>query len=95
MRAGSRFWDACLYRLRGEGGPARGQSQLPLLQLLYTIRSERQLVERLEFDMLFRWFVGLSIDEKVFDASTPRTVTACSRTRSPRSFCRRCSTCRR
>jgi transposase len=41
-----------------------------LLQLLYSIRSERQLVERLEFDMLFRWFVGLSIDEKVFDAST-------------------------
>ena len=41
-----------------------------LLQLLYSIRSERQLVERLEFDMLFRWFVGLSIDEKMFDAST-------------------------
>src|SRR6202046_3991922 len=41
-----------------------------LLQLLYSIRSERQLVERLEFDLLFRWFVGLSIDEKVFDAST-------------------------
>ena len=41
-----------------------------LLQLLYSIRSERQLVERLEFDMLFRWFVGLSIDEKIFDAST-------------------------
>jgi hypothetical protein len=40
------------------------------LQLLYSIRSERQLVERLEFDMLFRWFVGLSIDEKAFDAST-------------------------
>ena len=41
-----------------------------LLQLLYLIRSERQLVERIEFDLLFRWFVGLSIDEKVFDAST-------------------------
>src|SRR4029077_14097920 len=41
-----------------------------LLQLLYSIRSERQLVERIEFDMLFRWFVGLSIDERVFDAST-------------------------
>jgi transposase len=41
-----------------------------LLQLFYSIRSERQLVERLEFDMLFRWFVGLSIDERVFDAST-------------------------
>ncbi len=35
-----------------------------------SIRSERQLVERLEFDLLFRWFVGLTIDEKVFDAST-------------------------
>jgi len=41
-----------------------------LLQLLYSIRSERQLVERLEFDLLFRWFVGLAIDEKAFDAST-------------------------
>jgi len=41
-----------------------------LLQLLYSIRLERQLVERIEFDLLFRWFVGLSIDETVFDAST-------------------------
>jgi hypothetical protein len=41
-----------------------------MLQLLYSIRSERQLVERLEFDILFRWFVGLSMDERVFDAST-------------------------
>jgi transposase len=36
-----------------------------LLQLLYLIRSERQLVERLEF----RWFVRLSIDERVFDGA--------------------------
>ena len=41
-----------------------------MLQLLCTIRSERQLVERQEFDILFRWFVGLSIDERVFDASS-------------------------
>jgi transposase len=40
-----------------------------LLQLFYSIRSERQLVERLEFDLLFRWFVGLGIDDEVFDAS--------------------------
>jgi transposase len=40
-----------------------------LLQMLYTIRSERQLVERVEFDILFRWFVGLSLDEPVFDAT--------------------------
>ena len=38
--------------------------------LVYSIRSERQLVERLEFDLLFRWFVGLTIDERVFDVST-------------------------
>ena len=30
-----------------------------LLQILYSIRSERQMVERLSYDMLFRWFVGL------------------------------------
>lgn len=34
-----------------------------LLQAIYPIRSERQLMERLEFDLLFRWFVGLSSDE--------------------------------
>lgn len=41
-----------------------------LLQAFYTIRSERQLVERLDFDLLFRWFVGLGIDDRVWDAST-------------------------
>lgn len=41
-----------------------------LLQALYSIRSERQLMERLEFDLLFRWFVGLSADEPAWDAST-------------------------
>ncbi len=40
-----------------------------LLQILYSIRSKGQLVERLGFDLLFRWFVGLSIDVKAFDAS--------------------------
>jgi transposase len=38
-----------------------------LLQMLYSVRSERQLMERLEYDLLFRWFVGLSLDEKVWD----------------------------
>lgn len=41
-----------------------------LLQAFYSIRSERQLVERLEFDLLFRWFVGLGIDDAVWDHST-------------------------
>jgi len=40
-----------------------------LLQAFYTIRSERQLMERLNFDLLFRWFVGLGIDDEVWDHS--------------------------
>jgi transposase len=41
-----------------------------LLQVLYTIRSERLLMEQLEYNLLFRWFVGLSVDEPVWDHST-------------------------
>jgi len=36
-----------------------------LLQVLYTIRSERLLMEQLDYNLLFRWFVGLSMDDKV------------------------------
>ncbi len=41
-----------------------------LLQQLYTIRSERQLVEQLQYNLLFQWFVGLSLDDAVWDATT-------------------------
>ena len=41
-----------------------------LLQAFYLLRSERQLMERMEFDLLFRWFVGLGIDDAVWDATT-------------------------
>jgi transposase len=81
LRAMRRLANAALAELDGAFSvlyEACGRPSIPperllratLLQLLYSIRSERQLAERLEFDMLFRWFVGLSIDEKVFDAST-------------------------
>ncbi len=40
-----------------------------LLQAFYGVRSERQLMERLEFDLLFRWFVGLGVDDVVWDHS--------------------------
>jgi transposase len=43
-----------------------------LLQALYTIRSERLLVEQLEYNLLFRWFVGLAMDDAVW---TPTTFT--------------------
>src|SRR5207249_9562063 len=41
-----------------------------LLQLLYSVRSERLLMELLDYNLLFRWFVGLSMDDAVWDAST-------------------------
>jgi transposase len=41
-----------------------------LLQVLYTVRSERQLMEQLDYNLLFRWFVGLNMDEAVWDATT-------------------------
>jgi len=41
-----------------------------LLQAFYSVRSERQLMERIEFDLLFRWFVGIGIDDPVWDHSS-------------------------
>jgi transposase len=40
-----------------------------LLQAFYTVRSERQLMEQLDYNLLFRWFVGLSADDAVWDAT--------------------------
>src|SRR6516164_4367878 len=75
LRAMRRLTDGALGELDGVFSAlyeAIGRPSIPperllratLLQLLYTIRSERQLVERIEFDLLFRWFVGLAIDER-------------------------------
>lgn len=41
-----------------------------LLQVLYSIRSERQLVEQINYNLLYRWFVGFTIDDPVWDHST-------------------------
>jgi transposase len=40
-----------------------------LLQVLYSIRSERMLMEQLDYNLLFRWFVGLSMDDRIWDAT--------------------------
>ncbi len=54
-----------------------------LLQVFYGLRSERQLMERLEYDLLFRWFVGLGIDDPAWDHSTfSKNRTGCWRVRS-------------
>ena len=41
-----------------------------LLQYLYGVRSERLLMEQLDYNLLFRWFVGLGVDDRVWDATT-------------------------
>ncbi len=55
-----------------EGRPSIAPERLlraSLVQILFSIRSERQLMEQLEYNLLFRWFVGLSIDEPVWVAT--------------------------
>ncbi|QLG96411.1 transposase [Pseudomonas yamanorum] len=46
--------------------------QVLLLQLLYSVPSEQQLHEQLNYNLLFRWFVGLDLSQKVWSASTLR-----------------------
>jgi len=53
-----------------EGRPSIAPEKLlraQLLQMLYSVRSERLLMEEVDYSMLFRWFVGLNLDEEVWD----------------------------
>lgn len=81
LRAIRRITDRALERLSPRFGTLYvhfGRPSIPpekllralLLQALYTIRSERQLMEQLEYNLLFRWFVGLGIDDRVWSPTT-------------------------
>ena len=62
-----------------------------LLQVLYTVRSERMLMEQLDYNLLFRWFVGLNIDDRVWDATVfTRIASGCCAPRLPRPSLPRC-----
>ena len=60
--------------LYAEGGrpsiPPERLLRAQLLQMLYSVRSERLLMEEIDYSILFRWFVGLNLDEVVWDATT-------------------------
>ena len=60
--------------LYAEGGrpsiPPEKLLRAQLLQMLYSVRSERLLMEEIDYSILFRWFVGLNLDEGVWDATT-------------------------
>jgi transposase len=82
LRAVREITNAALVDLSGEFEalypPRLGRPSIPperllramLLQAFYGIRSERQLMERMEFDLLFRWFVGLGVDDAAWDHSS-------------------------
>src|SRR5438477_2527127 len=81
LRAIRRITDRALERVSPQLGPLYvkfGRPSIPpekllralLLQALYTIRSERQLIEQIDYNLLFRWFVGLGMDDAVWAPTT-------------------------
>jgi transposase len=70
LSAMSAEFDALYSPFGRESIPRERLLRALLLQAFYTIRSERQLVERIEFDLLFRWFVGVGMDDPVWDATS-------------------------
>ena len=81
LRAVRAMTDEILKRMSGlfdamyaEGGrpsiPPEKLLRAQLLQMLYSVRSERLLMEEIDYSILYRWFVGLNLDERVWDATT-------------------------
>jgi transposase len=70
LKSLSRDFDALYSPIGRESIPPERLMRALLLQAFYSIRSERQLVERIDTDLLFRWFVGLGIEDPVWDATT-------------------------
>lgn len=68
-----------------------GRSSIPperlrraqLLQIFYSVRSERLLIEQRDYNLLFRWFVGMDMDEPIWAPTVFRPITASLTSRSP------------
>jgi transposase len=67
-RLSGRF-DAMYAKVGRPSIPPEQLLQAQLLQLLYSIRSERLLMEEIDYSVLFRWFIGLNLDDEVWDAT--------------------------
>jgi len=65
----SRRFDAMYAKVGRPSIPPEQLLRAQLLQMLYSIRSERLLMEEIDYSMLFRWFVGLNLDDEVWDAT--------------------------
>jgi transposase len=69
LRKLSRRFTAMYARVGRPSIPPEKLLRALLLQVLYTVRSERMLMEQLDYNLLFRWFVGLNMDDPVWDAT--------------------------
>src|SRR5215471_1549428 len=65
----SRHFDAMYAKVGRPSVPPEQLLRAQLLQMLYSIRSERLLMEEIDYSMLFRWFIGLNLDDEVWDAT--------------------------
>jgi transposase len=70
LREMSRDFEGLYSRVGRPSIPPERLLRALLLQLFYGIRSERLLMEQLDYNLLFRWFVGLNMDDPVWDASS-------------------------
>ncbi len=70
LEAMSPLFDAMYAECGRPSIPPEKLLRAQLLQMLYSVRSERLLMEEIDYSILFRWFVGLNLDEKVWDATT-------------------------
>src|SRR5499425_1228801 len=69
LREMSREFDGLYARIGRPSIPPERLLRAQLLQIFYSIRSERLLMEQLDYNLLFRWFVGMNMDERVWDAT--------------------------
>ena len=65
----SRQFDAMYARVGRPSIPPEHLLRAQMLQMLYSIRSERLLMEEIDYSVLFRWFIGLNLDDNVWDAT--------------------------
>src|SRR5215470_4325658 len=70
LRRISRRWNRLYSDMGRPSIPPEKLLRALLLQILYSIRSERLLMEQLDYNFLFRWFVGLNMDDPVWSATT-------------------------
>src|ERR1044072_66742 len=69
LRDMSREFDRLYSRIGRPSIPPERLLRAQLLQVFYSIRSERLLMEQLDYNLLFRWFVGMDMDDAVWDAT--------------------------